>query len=333
MPRYAQVFRVLVASPSDLSKQRDEAFKAIQDWNKSKGLNNTVLEAVGWEFDVYPDISIEGGQHIINKQIVDSSDIVIAMFWTKLGTPTNSSQSGTIEEIDRAVKLGKKVMVYFSNENPTYESIIPEEFERLKEYQKKCFGLGIMGAFSTAGELHKKILKDLELRIVELKSNNNLKFESLVYTFQNNINSARAAISRYTFDLDIDNNDDVEFRCVTFEPNSNGKLSTDEDLWQEVIDFRIDNHKKIDRRTISEQMKKEYHSFKFYLKVKEEMRLKYYARLLSADAVVTGEGDLRLNNGYRRIWFVHSEGFIHPLFSKPYLANQAMAELSIFQGS
>ena len=42
----------------------------------------------------------ERAQAIINRQIVKDSDLVVAIFWTRIGTPTGVAQSGMIEEIE-----------------------------------------------------------------------------------------------------------------------------------------------------------------------------------------------------------------------------------------
>jgi hypothetical protein len=55
-------------------------------------------------------------QAIINAQAVDRADIVVAFFDSRLGTSTGVDVSGTAEEINRAVDMGKPVHVYFSDE-------------------------------------------------------------------------------------------------------------------------------------------------------------------------------------------------------------------------
>lgn len=51
-------------------------------------------------------------QEIINKQVLRNCDLLIAVFWTRLGTPTGGSTSGTVEEIREHIATGKPAMIY-----------------------------------------------------------------------------------------------------------------------------------------------------------------------------------------------------------------------------
>lgn len=52
-------------------------------------------------------------QLIINNSIIKNADMVIALFGSRLGTPTARATSGTIEEIEEMIKAGKQVFVCF----------------------------------------------------------------------------------------------------------------------------------------------------------------------------------------------------------------------------
>jgi len=54
-------------------------------------------------------------QAILNKQLGEISNILIGIFWTRLGTHTGQAESGTVEEIEEFMKAGKPVLLYFSN--------------------------------------------------------------------------------------------------------------------------------------------------------------------------------------------------------------------------
>lgn len=114
MRHTAVVLNVLIASPSDVSEEQDVVEKATHDWNASHFSSaGILLNSVRWESHAYP-ASGDRPQAIINKQIVESGDILIAIFGYKLGTPTGVAQSGTIEEIEEFRKAGKYVALYFS---------------------------------------------------------------------------------------------------------------------------------------------------------------------------------------------------------------------------
>lgn len=110
----AEVLNILIASPSDVTEERGIVERAIHDWNASHFSNvGIMLNPVRWESHTYP-ASGDRPQAIINKQIVESGDLLIAIFGYKLGTPTGAAQSGTIEEIEEFRKAGKYVALYFS---------------------------------------------------------------------------------------------------------------------------------------------------------------------------------------------------------------------------
>jgi hypothetical protein len=100
MPRNATIYRVLIASPSDVFEEREAARNVIYNWNASHSANMSIMfEPVLWETHVTPELG-DRSQSIINRQIVDDSDILIGMFWTRVGTPTGTFESGTVDEIE-----------------------------------------------------------------------------------------------------------------------------------------------------------------------------------------------------------------------------------------
>ena len=50
----------------------------------------------------------------VEAKLVDHCDILLGMFWTKLGTSTGVAESGTVEEIDQFVAAKKPALLYFS---------------------------------------------------------------------------------------------------------------------------------------------------------------------------------------------------------------------------
>jgi hypothetical protein len=131
----ATVLNILIASPSDVSEERGVVERAIHDWNaahfSSMGI---MLNPIRWESHAYP-ASGDRPQAIINRQIGESGDILIAIFGYKLGTPTGAAQSGTIEEIEEFRKAGKYVALYFSTADVP-RSADRAQLEALESYKK-----------------------------------------------------------------------------------------------------------------------------------------------------------------------------------------------------
>src|SRR5688572_4352500 len=111
---FARVIKVMIASPSDVNAERQAVKDVLHDWNtmhsEEKGV---VLMPIGWDTHVTPEMG-NRPQAIINKQILQGCDALVAMFWTKLGSPTGAAISGTVEEIEEHVRAGKPAMIYFS---------------------------------------------------------------------------------------------------------------------------------------------------------------------------------------------------------------------------
>src|SRR5438552_9179076 len=111
----AKVYNVMIASPGDVELERSIVREVVSDWNAANSAARAmVLQPVGWETHSAPAMG-DRPQSIINKQVLQKSDLLIAMFWTRLGTPTGAAPSGTVEEIEEHVKAGKPAMIYFSS--------------------------------------------------------------------------------------------------------------------------------------------------------------------------------------------------------------------------
>lgn len=99
MPTPIIEYRCLLISPSDVLEERDALTSLVQHWNAQVGTGlNARLELVRWESHATPDMS-DTAQNVINAQLLESCELGIAVFWSRLGTPTATYPSGSIEEI------------------------------------------------------------------------------------------------------------------------------------------------------------------------------------------------------------------------------------------
>jgi hypothetical protein len=77
----SETYRVLIASPSDLSEER----QAVNDWNaQHAAAESVVLLPVKWETHATPQSGVRP-QQAINHQLVRDCDILVGMFWTRSG--------------------------------------------------------------------------------------------------------------------------------------------------------------------------------------------------------------------------------------------------------
>ena len=147
MTRQVIEYRCLLISPSDVNEERDALAAVISKWNAQIGNGLDVrLELVRWEFHATPDLSAPP-QQVINKQIVNDCDLGIAIFWSRLGTPTEQYSSGSIEEIYRLLQKGARVLVYFCDRPIPQDSLRDDQYQRLQELRKRFSEQGLLATY------------------------------------------------------------------------------------------------------------------------------------------------------------------------------------------
>jgi len=108
---------LFISCPGDIKDELNSIEVIVKELNKTfDKISNFSIQIVHWNEDTYTDIG-EDGQEIINNQI--DYDILIGILWMKLGTPTKRDKSGTVEEINRAIKNPEKQqLIYFKTATP-----------------------------------------------------------------------------------------------------------------------------------------------------------------------------------------------------------------------
>lgn len=163
------VYRILIASPSDVDEEREVASRIIQDWNDLHSFNKKiVLLPVKWETHSSPTFGVRP-QEAINKQIVDDCDMLIGFFWTKIGTPTGEDLSGTIEEIKRVSKARKPVMLYFSKRGKDPSQIDVKQLESLTKFKEEVYKVALVENYNSIVDFRDKVSRQIEMKIRELQ--------------------------------------------------------------------------------------------------------------------------------------------------------------------
>lgn len=161
MPTTASIYHVLVASPSDCHEERKAIRDLLHRWNLSYGLQRDVrLEPLMWEEEARPEFG-DSPQNIINRQLTDKADILIALFWTRLGTPTNSAESGTAEEVERFLSTRRPVLAYFSQQPVIPSELEPEQLSALNAYRRRLEELGLLAEYDTSEDLVHRVERHL----------------------------------------------------------------------------------------------------------------------------------------------------------------------------
>ena len=145
--------RVFIASPSDVTGERESLRALIAN------LNDTILsylglymELVSWETHAVPDMGRP--QSIINR-IIDDIDIFIGILWSRIGTPTGTSLSGTLEEFEFAYKSWKqkgtpRIMFYFCDLPPMERGIeAAKQFLEVEKFKAAFPEKGLYWTYTT----------------------------------------------------------------------------------------------------------------------------------------------------------------------------------------
>lgn len=169
MSYMAKVFNVMIASPSDVANERRMARDIIVAWNYIHSMKKrTVLMPSGWESHAAPEMG-DRAQEIINQQVLQDADLLVGIFWTRVGTPTGNSESGTIEEIEKHIEKGRPVMLYFSNTPIQPNLVNQEQYNKLLEFKESFKKRGLIETFESISEFSEKFSKQLQITIINNK--------------------------------------------------------------------------------------------------------------------------------------------------------------------
>ena len=141
--RTKRIFRVVLASPSDVQDEREAAKSVVDSINNFLRATEqqVIIELVRWETDTYPGMHIQGPQGLIDEQLrIEECDALIGVFWKRFGTPIGATaDSGTAHEIRRAIAAWKNkgtphIMLYFRNIAGALNS--PEEAQQRQKVEE-----------------------------------------------------------------------------------------------------------------------------------------------------------------------------------------------------
>ena len=163
----AKAFNVMIASPSDVPSERNIVREVVYEWNAVHSQSRKiVLLPIGWETHSSPEM---GGraQEILNDQVLSKCDLLVGIFWTRIGTETGKYISGTVEEIEKHVASGKPAMLYFYGQPVEEGSVNKEQYSKLKEFRGSCQKKGLYATYDNHSDFKEKFYHHLQIKINE----------------------------------------------------------------------------------------------------------------------------------------------------------------------
>ncbi|CCK60112.1 hypothetical protein [Mycobacterium canetti] len=146
----------------------EAVIKSIHSWNGRRAeAEGVILLPRHWKSDAVPLVNPNGAQRVIDSQLVDSVDIVIAVFDSRLGQATEDAVSGTAHEIERTSDAGKPVHVYFSDE-PISRKADPKELARLNKFREEMQAKSLLGLYADPTDLGYQVREAIEHDLTQM---------------------------------------------------------------------------------------------------------------------------------------------------------------------
>ena len=154
MPKDFKTYTLFIAAPGDIVEEKFIIRDLVDEWNRLQGNYKHVrIDVTDWS-ETYPAYG-NRPQAIINEQIFDESDFVVSLFWTKFGSPTGIADSGTEEEILRAIDSGKHLLLYFSNRPISPAKMSSTDYEKISAFRKKHQDNGLYKVYESPDDFRK----------------------------------------------------------------------------------------------------------------------------------------------------------------------------------
>lgn len=161
----AKIVEVMLASPGDVREERQVVREVLNDWNVTNSrTRKCVLMPVGWETHSAPDLAGRA-QQMINDRLLAHCDLLVGIFWTRLGSPTGVAASGTVEEIEEHMQSGKPAMLYFSKAPVVPDSLDQDQYGKLKEFKAWAMTQGLVAEYESVESFRERFRRELELNL------------------------------------------------------------------------------------------------------------------------------------------------------------------------
>ena len=169
MSKASNIINVMVGNPSDVNLLAERVLAVVNKCSTQFSIShNLALVPHHWTTSTHPS-AFNDAQSSINLQLVKECDLMIAIFGSKVGTPTkNNDYGGTAEEIEEHLRLGHEVMVYFSS--TVSANLLPDDFNRYHNFRNLLRNRMYTFDYENTDDLEKKVEQSLNSYVL-----NNIK--------------------------------------------------------------------------------------------------------------------------------------------------------------
>ncbi|MBS3771928.1 MAG: hypothetical protein KGY69_16875, partial [Bacteroidales bacterium] len=128
------VYEILIYAPGDVQEEKEIIEEIIEEWNMIHSKREKItLIPKSWERHSLSGYS-NHRREMINKQVAENADLLVAVFWTMISTPTGEADSGTVEELEQYIDSGIPVLVYQASKHPEASRIDQTQYWNLLEF-------------------------------------------------------------------------------------------------------------------------------------------------------------------------------------------------------
>lgn len=148
-----KLVRITLCAPGDVQKEIAIVEHEIAEWNRLHwDATSCGIKSRHWKTDAVPDMS-DRPQGVINSQLIDDADAIVAVFWSRFGTPTGAANSGTEEEVRRSMQSKKRVFLYFSELEPLPPDASDAQVESVGRFRDEMKSKGLAFSFRNRAQL------------------------------------------------------------------------------------------------------------------------------------------------------------------------------------
>ena len=138
---HARHCRVVLVAPDDVELEIEALKDVIQQANNWRQ-PDSLVDAWWWHTNSGPGLHLEGPQGLADDRMsISESDLVVAVFWARLGTAVHDAPSGTAHELMKARQSWRAngrpdVWVYFSTRDVPQQAALDEQFRALTRFRE-----------------------------------------------------------------------------------------------------------------------------------------------------------------------------------------------------